>query len=142
MADLHTDSRNRRGAFTLVELLIVMTIMTILIGLVVGLSSFASRKAAVSRAAAEIQRLSQAIDEYAIANNTFPKWPSAFPWTYDMATEVEFEALTNYDSKVVFEDPWGRSYKIDIESRHNFRVWSDGMDASTDDDDIDGGTGF
>ena len=49
-------------AFTLIELLTVMTIIGILAGLILMVSGFVQKKAAVSRAEAEIQAMSAACE--------------------------------------------------------------------------------
>jgi len=65
--------RLRRQSFTLVELLIVMTIIGILAALTLGGATYAQRKAGVSRAQGEIQALSTALERYKIDNGIYPE---------------------------------------------------------------------
>jgi len=62
----------RLGGFTLIELLTVMTVIAILAALVLSISGFANKKAALSRAQAEIQALSAACESYKADNGTYP----------------------------------------------------------------------
>ncbi|MCS7049699.1 MAG: type II secretion system protein GspG [Verrucomicrobiae bacterium] len=62
----------RTGAFTLIELMAVITIIAVLAGLVLSIAAFANRKAAVSRAQAEIAELSRAIEAYRLDFGQYP----------------------------------------------------------------------
>jgi prepilin-type N-terminal cleavage/methylation domain-containing protein len=64
-------------AFTLIELLTVMAIIAILAGLILSISGFAQKKAALSRAQAEIQAISAACESYKADNGTYPHQPLA-----------------------------------------------------------------
>ncbi|HEY8966121.1 MAG TPA: prepilin-type N-terminal cleavage/methylation domain-containing protein [Candidatus Methylacidiphilales bacterium] len=63
----------RRQSFTLVELLIVMTIIGILAALTLGGADYARRKAGISRAQGEIQALSTALERYKIDQGIYPE---------------------------------------------------------------------
>jgi prepilin-type N-terminal cleavage/methylation domain-containing protein len=67
----------RRGGFTLIELLTVMTIIAILAALILSIAGFAQKKAAMSRAQAEIQALSAGCESYKADNGTYPYQPTA-----------------------------------------------------------------
>jgi prepilin-type N-terminal cleavage/methylation domain-containing protein len=62
----------RPGGFTLIELLTVMTIIAILAALVLSISGYANKKAALARAQGEIQALSAACESYKTDNGTYP----------------------------------------------------------------------
>ncbi len=62
----------RRLAFTLIEVLTVMAIISILLGLVIVAGSGAFERAKRARASAEIQAMSTALDAYKIDNGTYP----------------------------------------------------------------------
>lgn len=81
---------NKRG-FTLIEILIVLTILVVLS--MIGLSTLSEFKirARVSRAASEIRFLEREINAHALETGTLP---GSF-------ADLKIEALT---------DPWGRAY--------------------------------
>lgn len=120
------------GGFTLVELLTVVAIIAILAGLILSTSGYIQKKAARSRAEAEIAAMEAALESYKADNGIYPdtdavKNPGAL-----------FEALTgsstanpdNFGSngKIYMElkpgsqfdeggtaevlDPWGTAYKF------------------------------
>jgi len=63
----------KSDGFTLVELLVVISIITILAGLTISTMSFAQNNAARNRARAEITGLSVAIESYKIDNGDYPR---------------------------------------------------------------------
>lgn len=69
---MKTNSRNGRAAFTLVELMAVITIIVILAGLVVGGLGYVSEKQASSKAKVQIALLSKAIEEYKLDMGKYP----------------------------------------------------------------------
>ena len=72
-SDRRQECRRSCGGFTLIELLVVMTIIVILAGLVIGVSGFAQKKGARSRAEAEILALSAALEGYKADNGIYPR---------------------------------------------------------------------
>jgi general secretion pathway protein G len=67
------------AAFSLVELLFVLAIISILAGLVVGTAKYASTKAATSRAQSEIAAIEMALEHYKNDNGAYPTTPSGRP---------------------------------------------------------------
>jgi prepilin-type N-terminal cleavage/methylation domain-containing protein len=61
------------GAFTLVELLVVMVIILILAGLILATSSYVQKKGQRSRAEAEIAAMSAALENYKADNGVYPR---------------------------------------------------------------------
>ncbi len=78
----------RNRAFTLVELLTVIAIIGVLASLILMTSGFVQKKAASSRAQAEIQALSAACESYKADNAAYPqpKTQTAPPTTYTPAS--------------------------------------------------------
>jgi prepilin-type N-terminal cleavage/methylation domain-containing protein len=121
-------SRHRRppgaGAFTLIELLIVVSIIAILAGLTLAGLGFVNRKGAESRALTEVAALSSAIENYKLDIGSYP--PAA-----DLYNELTGQGSVN-DSKVFFEptpgmintnvsprvlvDPYGQTYNYTPEN--------------------------
>lgn len=60
------------GAFTIVEILVVMSIILVLAGLVLATSSYVHNKGARSRAEAEIAAISAALENYKADNGAYP----------------------------------------------------------------------
>ncbi len=61
-----------KSAFTLIELMAVMTIIAILAGLVIGIASYAQRSAAEKQAKAEIKSMESAIESFKLDNGYYP----------------------------------------------------------------------
>ena len=59
-------------AFTVIEILVVMTIILVLAGLVLATSSYVHNKGARSRAEAEIAAMSAALENYKADNGVYP----------------------------------------------------------------------
>jgi len=62
----------RTRGFTVVEILVVMTIILVLAGLVLATSSYVHNKGARSRAEAEIAAMSAALENYKADNGVYP----------------------------------------------------------------------
>jgi prepilin-type N-terminal cleavage/methylation domain-containing protein len=60
------------GAFTLIELLIVMAIILVLAGLILATSNYVQKKGYRSRAEAEIAAISAALENYKADNGVYP----------------------------------------------------------------------
>ena len=61
----------RIGAFTLIELLTVIAIILVLAGLLLGIAGNANYKSSMSRAIAEVQAVSTALESYKADNGTY-----------------------------------------------------------------------
>lgn len=66
-------TRNYRAAFTLIELIAVMSIILILAGLILGIAGHAQHEASVRRAESEIHGLGAAIEAYKVDNGSYPR---------------------------------------------------------------------
>ena len=66
-------TQGRSVAFTLIELIAVMSIILILAGLILGIAGHAQHEASVKRAEAEIKGLSAAIEAYKVDNGAYPR---------------------------------------------------------------------
>ncbi len=63
---------NRRAAFTIIELMLVISIIIILAGLILATSSYVQKKGARSRTEAELAALSAALENYKADNGVYP----------------------------------------------------------------------
>lgn len=69
---MKTTPRNGKAAFTLIELMAVITIIVILAGLVVGGMGFVSERQAKEKARVQIALLTKALEEYKLDMGTYP----------------------------------------------------------------------
>jgi len=83
-------SSARRSAFTIIELLIVMSIIIVLAGLVLATSGYVQKKGARSRAEAEIAAMSAALESYKADNGIYPSDAT----TEKLAANTDVDATT------------------------------------------------
>ena len=132
---------NRRSGFTLIEVLIAMTIIAILSG-VVGLSVAGHlRKAKFEAARSQIKTFQAALQMYKAAHSQYPATaqglealcvaPTIPPIPRDYPPEGYL------DSRKLPLDPWGNPYVYLVPGRHNepYEIISYGADGE------EGGTG-
>ncbi|MGI8821121.1 MAG: type II secretion system protein GspG [Chthoniobacterales bacterium] len=93
-------------AFTIIELLIVMSIIIVLAGLVLGTSGYVQKKGQRSRAEAEIAAMSAALESYKADNGVYPTstptntlmpTPNAQAAYYAAASLYLYQALSGND---------------------------------------------
>ena len=70
---IRTSSFRAEGAVTIVELLVVITIILILAGLILSISSYVQNKGARARAETEIAAMSAALESYKADNGIYPR---------------------------------------------------------------------
>jgi type II secretory pathway pseudopilin PulG len=86
------------AAFTIIELLVVITIIIVLVGLILTSAGYIQNKGARSRAETEIAAISTALENYKADNGTYPR---------DMATTDNLDPRssgnpTNYQAASLF----------------------------------------
>ena len=131
--------RNRRGGFTLLEMLTVIGILGIMIATAFTGLAQAQRQARNAKAQAEVRQLINAWFAYEAANDD---WPSDMPENGD-AVETSKTRLSvllgesedaSGERRVYlnapirngyFRDPWGTPYKLKITSRDDVPEISD-----------------
>ena len=97
-------------AFTIIELLVVISVIVVLAGLVLGTSGYVQKKGARSRAEAEIAALSAALESYKADNGVYPEstgldakkdfYPNGIDKPkYDAASQTLYAALTGDDDR-------------------------------------------
>jgi general secretion pathway protein G len=69
---MKTNSRSNLSAFTLIELMAVITIIVILAGLVVGGLGFVSERQAKEKARVQLALLTKALEEYKLDTGSYP----------------------------------------------------------------------
>src|SRR5437867_1158821 len=73
--DIRASSFRDGGAFTIIELLTVITIIIILAGLILATTGYVQKKGARSRAESEIAAMSAALESYKADNGIYPSDP-------------------------------------------------------------------
>ena len=79
LSSFHQNKNSSYDAFTLVELLAVITVIGILAGLTLGAAGAVRRHGATSTAKAEVAALQAACDRYFADNNFYPTTTSSMP---------------------------------------------------------------
>ncbi|MGP8022322.1 MAG: type II secretion system major pseudopilin GspG [Limisphaerales bacterium] len=129
-----SELRNCRRAFTLVEMLLVITIIGILAALVIPKMVGRSEQARQAAAHADLSSVKTALDAYEVDNGFYPKSLQDLIQQPSNARNWHGPYLDNLPV-----DPWGNPYIYAYPGRHNpngFDLSSVGPDgkAGTDDD--------
>jgi type II secretory pathway pseudopilin PulG len=98
--------RRYNAAFTILELLVVITIIIVLAGLILSTVGYVQKKGARSRAEAEIAAMSAALESYKADNGTYPRDPitdalesrSPAPSAYGPASLYLYQQLSGNDA--------------------------------------------
>jgi general secretion pathway protein G len=120
------------GAFTLVELLLVLTILAILAGIVLPNMIHHSSDAKVTAAQVQISSMENALGVYEVQNGCFPAGRDGL-----QALRQKPHDAPNwrgpYMSKDIPPDPWGKAYVYEFPGRHNpisYDLYATGPDGS------------
>ena len=132
--NLTRNPKQKRG-FTLVEMLLVVTIIGILAALVIPKIAGTGERARQSAAYADIKGgIKTALDRYEVENGNFPKS------LQDLVTRPnDAKNWTGPYLDEIPKDPWGNSYIYTYPGRNNstgydlYSMGPDGQDATADD---------
>ena len=112
---MKTNPRHGRAAFTLIELMAVITIIVILAGLVVGGMGFVSERQAKEKAKVQIQLLAKGIEEYKLDMGVYPGLATDTPIGGNVSKEL-YQALFkdgyDYTSAATPPSNWTKATKI------------------------------
>ncbi len=119
--------------FTLLEILVVLTLILIIVGIAIPRFSGVSDEGRRSKAQAELRTLQTALESYLL--KTSPTLPAAtLGTTADLATTLEGATPRLVGKVANFLDPFTAStaykYAIDTNSRY-YVIWSIGPDRTT-----------
>jgi general secretion pathway protein G len=127
------ESRRRRHGFTLVEMLLVITIIGILAALVIPKMMGRSEQARQAAVRADIAAVKTALDAFEVDSGFYPK-------NINDLLQAPRDAKNwrgPYLDKIP-QDPWGNAYTYAYPGRHNansFDISSSGPDGKTGTDD-------
>jgi len=148
-----TETERSRAAFTLIELLAVITVIGILAGLTLGAAGAVRRHGATSTAKAEVAALQAACDRFFADNNSYPNnsavnpSSSFAPTGYTAAGQALFTNLVGSATLTAapttkrylepkpamvytngtpnyFVDPWGYAYGYNSDGTNAPLIWS------------------
>ncbi len=131
------------SAFTLVELLVVISIIAVLVGFTLAALRGAKEKAFLDTARAEISAIANAVEQYKMVNDSYPPPGSnnTVPFASGSNSIRPFYSAARFKTNAVGQlaDPYGNAYKYEapgVKNPASFDVFSHGRDAvpNTDDD--------
>ena len=121
----------RRRAFTLVELLLVLTILAILAGIVLPKFSGVGDKARLAAVQTDISNFKTALSMYEIEMGDFPPGRTGLSALIFKPSGASNKWRKFLDVDKVPNDPWGHPYVYEKPGRHNpdtFDIYSLGPD--------------
>ena len=125
--DKQKQRRRSRAGFTLIEILLVVTIISLLAGIVAVSIPKYNMKARIAKAKADIDSIGVGIQSYLLDTGKYP---------------ASMDALTQGDDPIIASiplDPWQNPYKYTYPGTHRpykYDLWSfgpDGVDNTEDD---------
>ncbi len=130
--------RAARRGFTLMEMLIVLTIIALLMGMVIFHVSTTGDDAKRTKVQADILTFKAELAAYQLGNGTLPTTDQGIKvlWVKPTTEPVPPRWHAELDDEVL--DPWGHQYIFRIPGKHNpdsYDIFSAGADGQPDTDD-------
>ncbi|HQH70738.1 MAG TPA: type II secretion system major pseudopilin GspG [bacterium] len=130
------NNHRNREAFTLVELLLVVTIIGILAGAVMVNFSGQTQKAKIVRAQSDISNIGSALNVYEITIGSYPTNDQGLRALVEDPGDVP--GWKPFLQQKTFNDPWGREYRYSYPGSKGvdydlYSVGPDGQDGTEDD---------
>jgi general secretion pathway protein G len=130
--------KKSRYGFTLMEMLIVLTIIALLMGLVIFKVSGMASSAKPEKARADILTFKEMLAAYQLDNQTLPTTEQGIKalWEKPTTEPVPVRWRRQLDEEVL--DPWNHSYQYRYPGKHNpdgYDVYSMGEDGVPDTED-------
>jgi general secretion pathway protein G len=114
----HSPARRIQSAFTLVELLLVMTILAILAGIVLPKMAGRGEEARVAAVKTQISTLGTALGAYEVDNGFYPRGREGLECLM-VKPRYAMNWHGPYMEKDIPLDPWGKPYVYECPGRHN-----------------------
>ena len=133
----HSALRNCQRAFTLVEMLLVVTIIGILAALVIPKIMGRSEQARMTAARADLSGIKTALDAFEVDNGYYPKGNNGLGDLVPQPRDVKNWHGPYLDK--IPSDPWGNNYLYSYPGKHNASsydlssVGPDGKEGTEDD---------
>jgi general secretion pathway protein G len=127
-ADIRRTTCRHRGreAFTLIELLLVLVILSVLAAVVVPKFTKRSEQARITAARTDIANLELALDAFEIDTGRFPTTQQGLAWLVEEPANLP-DWQGPYIKRGVPSDPWGNPYVYRCPGEHN----AEGYDLSS-----------
>jgi general secretion pathway protein G len=120
-------NRRPRAAFTLVELLLVLSILALLAGLVLPRLIGTRKTAEIKTTITQIGNFKEALSMFEADNGHFPKGKNGLNDLIVKPRDASPEWKKYLDTDKVPDDPWGTPFAYECPGRHN----PDGFDLSS-----------
>jgi general secretion pathway protein G len=141
LTNLKRNRTNRagQGGFTLVELILVLTILAILAGIVIPKMTGRTQQARITRAQTEIANFSTALGAFEVDNGFYPKGRNGLQALLQKPGNAQnWHGPYLENTATVPVDPWGSAYVYECPGKHNptgFDLMSMGPDGRVGGDD-------
>jgi general secretion pathway protein G len=133
----------KRSGMSLLEILIVLSIMAVLIAIIAPRILGSQKKADIKATKLQISNIEEALKLYAADNRTFPNTEEGIAALFEAPADEKRAKNWEgpyFDGDGVPVDPWGNEFKFEYPSTHGSRdfpdIWSFGPDGedNTEDD--------
>jgi general secretion pathway protein G len=127
--------RRGRGAFTLVEMLLVVTILAILAAIVLPKVTGKSQQAKIGAAKAQISAFKTALDMFEVDNGHYPKGKNGLD---DLVRQPKDASNWHQYLDTIPLDPWGNKYVYESPGKNlpsSYDIMSMGPDGKVGGDD-------
>jgi len=133
----------KRSGMSLLEILIVLSIMAVLIAIIAPRILGSQKKADIKATKLQISNIEEALKLYAADNRTFPNTEEGIIALFEAPSDEKRAKNWDgpyFDGDGAPVDPWGNEFKYEYPSTHGSRdfpdIWSFGPDGedNTDDD--------
>jgi general secretion pathway protein G len=133
----------KRSGMTLLEILIVLSILAVLIAIIAPRILGSQKKADIKAANLQISNISEALKLYAADNRSFPSTEEGLAALLEKPSDEKRAKAWDgpyFDGEELPADPWGNEFHYEYPPKNNTRdfpdIWSNGPDGeeNTDDD--------
>ena len=136
---INNPTRRPHSGFTLVELLLVLTILGILAALVIPKFSGRTEQAKLTAAQTQISNFGSALDQFEIDNGYYPRGKAGLADLIVAPRDASSWRGPYLKTDQIPNDPWGNPYIYECPGKHNpssYDLSSAGLDArsGTEDD--------